>query len=84
MNVHPTKASVNFLDEEIIIESIADSVQSKLAERGSSSRTFGVQVSQCPHRLQSLLNVRLVVVASRRQPAAARREPTSAVKVWCG
>ncbi|KAH8829463.1 hypothetical protein DL96DRAFT_1054744 [Flagelloscypha sp. PMI_526] len=43
VNVHPTKASVGFLDEEIIIEEIADCVQNKLAERGSSSRSFGVQ-----------------------------------------
>ena len=42
VNVHPTKREVNFLNEEEIIESICNEIQSKLA-RVDSSRTFMTQ-----------------------------------------
>uniref|UniRef100_D8QEE1 DNA mismatch repair protein S5 domain-containing protein n=1 Tax=Schizophyllum commune (strain H4-8 / FGSC 9210) TaxID=578458 RepID=D8QEE1_SCHCM len=45
VNVHPTKREVQFLNEEEIFATIADSVQEKLGQQGGSSRTFQVQVS---------------------------------------
>ncbi|KAL1667281.1 hypothetical protein GGF50DRAFT_124917 [Schizophyllum commune] len=45
VNVHPTKREVQFLNEEEIFATIADSVQEKLGQLGGSSRTFQVQVS---------------------------------------
>ena len=44
VNVHPTKREVNFLNEEAIIERIADKVQESLVTQ-SSSRTFDYQVT---------------------------------------
>ncbi|TRM60315.1 hypothetical protein BD626DRAFT_504926 [Schizophyllum amplum] len=43
VNVHPTKREVQFLNEEEIFATIADSVQEKLGQQGGSSRTFQVQ-----------------------------------------
>ncbi len=42
VNVHPTKREVHFLEEEAITESIADAIQTKLAQSGE--RTFEYQV----------------------------------------
>lgn len=43
MNVHPTKREVHFLDEDVIIDRVADQMQRALAEQ-SKSRTFEYQV----------------------------------------
>lgn len=43
MNVHPTKREVHFLDEELIIERVADTIQTELAGQ-SRSRVFEYQV----------------------------------------
>ncbi|KAG9118396.1 DNA mismatch repair protein, partial [Ceratobasidium sp. 392] len=42
VNVHPTKREVHFMNEDIIVEAIADTVQAKLAAQ-SSQRTFTYQ-----------------------------------------
>lgn len=42
MNVHPTKSTVHFLNEDAIIERIADEVQRVLIERSGKSRGFDV------------------------------------------
>ncbi len=43
MNIHPTKREVHFLDEELIVEKVADAIQQALAGQGKS-RTFQYQV----------------------------------------
>lgn len=43
VNVHPTKREVHFLNEDLIVERISDSLQEKLAGQ-SQSRTFEYQV----------------------------------------
>ncbi|KAF8601503.1 DNA mismatch repair protein MutL [Ceratobasidium sp. AG-I] len=42
VNVHPTKREVHFMNEDVIVEAIADAVQGKLAAQ-SSQRTFTYQ-----------------------------------------
>ncbi|KLO16119.1 DNA mismatch repair protein MutL [Schizopora paradoxa] len=42
VNVHPTKREVHFLDEEVIVEKVADAIQKELAGQGKS-RTFQYQ-----------------------------------------
>jgi DNA mismatch repair protein MLH1 len=45
VNVHPTKREVHFLDEEAIIEKIADAMQTVLVKgEGAKSRVFEYQV----------------------------------------
>lgn len=51
VNIHPTKREVHFLDEEAIIENVADAIQKELAGQGKS-RTFQYQAcapdAMCP------------------------------------
>ncbi|QRV82138.1 DNA mismatch repair protein Mlh1 [Ceratobasidium sp. AG-Ba] len=42
VNVHPTKREVHFMNEDIIVEAIADAIQAKLTTQ-SSQRTFTYQ-----------------------------------------
>ncbi|KAF8755504.1 DNA mismatch repair protein MutL [Rhizoctonia solani] len=42
VNVHPTKREVHFLNEDVIVETISDAIQEKLAVQ-SSQRTFTYQ-----------------------------------------
>ncbi|CUA71089.1 DNA mismatch repair protein Mlh1 [Rhizoctonia solani] len=42
VNVHPTKREVHFMNEDIIVETISDAIQTKLASQ-SSQRTFTYQ-----------------------------------------
>ncbi|KAJ1301984.1 hypothetical protein OPQ81_000819 [Rhizoctonia solani] len=42
VNVHPTKREVHFMNEDIIVETISDAIQGKLASQ-SSQRTFTYQ-----------------------------------------
>lgn len=48
VNVHPTKREVHFLDEDVIIERIADALQQKLVGQ-SQSRVFEYQVCVANH-----------------------------------
>lgn len=50
VNVHPTKKEVHFLNEDVIIERIADIVQQALIGQ-SHSRTFEYQVHRGNFRL---------------------------------
>ncbi|CAE6461681.1 unnamed protein product [Rhizoctonia solani] len=42
VNVHPTKREVHFMNEDVIVETISDAIQTKLASQ-SSQRTFTYQ-----------------------------------------
>ncbi|KAG8762754.1 DNA mismatch repair protein [Ceratobasidium sp. 423] len=42
VNVHPTKREVHFMNEDVIVETISDAIQGKLASQ-SSQRTFTYQ-----------------------------------------
>lgn len=53
MNVHPTKKEVHFLDEDAIIERIADVVQDALIGQ-SQSRVFEYQVAAYPDSMPRL------------------------------
>jgi hypothetical protein len=45
VNVHPTKREVHFLDEDVIIEAVADAIQAELVRgEGAKSRVFEYQV----------------------------------------
>jgi len=52
VNVHPTKREVHFLNEDTIVERIADALQQALAAQ-SHSRVFEYQVSSCKHAIIS-------------------------------
>ncbi|KAJ7599268.1 hypothetical protein C8J56DRAFT_185991 [Mycena floridula] len=63
VNVHPTKSAVHFLDEDAIIERIADEVQRVLAEKSSKSRGFDIGGNQ------TLLTAQHELVSKKRKEA---------------
>lgn len=43
MNVHPTKREVHFINEEQIVDDIANAIQDEVVKSGGQSRTFEYQ-----------------------------------------